>query len=64
MTGERREIRKLQKEHPVGSARPSMALEIGDGDGDGDRQPADGGERGSGLGVRRKMGRLRELYRK
>ena len=64
LTGERREIRKLQKEHPVGSARPSMALEIGDGDGDGDRQPADGGERGSGLGVRRKMGRLRELYRK
>lgn len=59
-TGERREIRKLQKEHPAGSARPSMSLEISDGDG----PSADGGERGSGLGVRRKMGRLRELYRK
>lgn len=62
LTGERREIRKLQKDHPAGSARPSLALEIGDGDGG--SPPADGGERGSGLGVRRKMGRLRELYRK
>lgn len=60
LTGERREIRKLQKEHPAGSARPSLALEIGDGDGG--NPPTDGGERGSGLGVRRKMGRLRELY--
>ncbi|KAI3396316.1 hypothetical protein diail_12281 [Diaporthe ilicicola] len=59
-TGERREIRKLQKEHPAGSARPSMSLEISDGDG----PPAEGGDKGSGLGVRRKMGRLRELYRK
>ncbi|KAL1848157.1 hypothetical protein Daus18300_013690 [Diaporthe australafricana] len=58
-TGERREIRKLQKEHPAGSARPSMSVEISDGDG----PPADG-DKGSGLGVRRKMGRLRELYRK
>lgn len=62
LTGERREIRKLQKDHPAGSARPSLALEIGDGDGD--SPPTDGGERGSGLGVRRKMGRLRDLYRK
>lgn len=64
LTGERREVRKLQKEHPAGSARPSMALEIGDGDGHGASPPTEGGERGSGLGVRRKMGRLRELYRK
>ncbi|KAG8167732.1 hypothetical protein KVR01_003421 [Diaporthe batatas] len=64
LTGERREVRKLQKEHPAGSARPSMALEIGDGDARGASPPAEGGERGSGLGVRRKMGRLRELYRK
>lgn len=64
LTGERREVRKLQKEHPAGSARPSMALEIGDGDGHGASTPTEGGERGSGLGVRRKMGRLRELYRK
>lgn len=62
MTGERREIRKLQKDHPAGSARPSLALEIGDGDSG--SPPTDGGERGSGLGVRRKMGRLRDLYRK
>ncbi|KAG6367529.1 hypothetical protein INS49_001720 [Diaporthe citri] len=62
LTGERREIRKLQKDHPAGSARPSLALEIGDGDGG--SPPTDGGERGSGLGVRRKMGRLRGLYRK
>lgn len=62
LTGERREIRKLQKDHPAGSARPSLALEIGDGDGG--SPPADGAERGSGLGVRRKMGRLRDLYRK
>lgn len=59
LTGERR---KLQKDHPAGSARPSLALEIGDGD-DGSPQ-TDSGERGSGLGVRRKMGRLRDLYRK
>ncbi|POS70072.1 hypothetical protein DHEL01_v211533 [Diaporthe helianthi] len=64
LTGERREVRKLQKEHPAGSARPNMALEIGDGDGHGASPPTEGGERGSGLGVRRKMGRLRELYRK
>lgn len=64
LTGERREVRKLQKEHPAGSARPNMSLEIGDGDGHTGSTPTDGGERGSGLGVRRKMGRLRELYRK
>lgn len=64
LTGERREVRKLQKEHPAGSARPNMALEIGDGDGHAASPPTEGGERGSGLGVRRKMGRLRELYRK
>lgn len=62
LTGERREIRKLQKDHPAGSARPSLALEIGDDDSG--SPPTDGGERGSGLGVRRKMGRLRDLYRK
>lgn len=62
LTGERREIRKLQKDHPAGSARPSLALEIGDGDSG--SPPTDGGERGSGLGVRRKMGRLRDFYRK
>ncbi|KAK7740813.1 hypothetical protein SLS53_005282 [Cytospora paraplurivora] len=51
--GEKRETRKLQKEHPTGSSRPSMSLEI------------EGRDRGSsGLGVRKKMGRLRELYRK
>lgn len=61
LTGERR-IRKLQKDHPAGSARPGLAMEIGDGNGG--SPPADSGERGSGLGVRRKMGRLRELYRK
>lgn len=59
LSGERR---KLQKDHPAGSARPSLALEIGDGDSS--SPPMDGGERGSGLGVRRKMGRLRDLYRK
>jgi hypothetical protein len=67
-TGERREVRKLQKEHPAGSARPNMSLEIGDGDGDGDGHTGstaiEGGERGSGFGVRRRMVRLRELYRK
>lgn len=62
LTGERREIRKLQKDHPAGSARPGLAMEIGDGNSGG--PPTDGGERGSGLGVRRKMGRLRGLYRK
>lgn len=64
LTGERREVRKLQKEHPAGSARPNMALEIGDGDGHAASPPTEGGERGSGLSVRRKIGRLRELYRK
>lgn len=52
VTGERREVRKLQKEHPTGSARPNMSMAIEEGD------------KGSGLGVRRKMGKLRELYRK
>lgn len=64
LTGERREARKLQKEHPAGSARPNMSLAIGDGDGHGPSPPIEGGDRGSGLGVRRRMGRLRELYRK
>lgn len=62
LTGVRREVRKLQKDHPAGSARPGLAMEIGDGNSG--SAPTDGGERGSGLGVRRKMGRLRELYRK
>ncbi|ROW10163.1 hypothetical protein VMCG_01858 [Cytospora schulzeri] len=52
VTGERRESRKLQKEHPTGSARPNTAMAIEEKD------------KGSGLGVRRKMGKLRELYRK
>lgn len=67
-TGERREIRKLQKYHPVGSARPGFTVEIGN-DGEGstggvgtavDRE----GAKGSVLGVRRKMERLRGLYRR
>lgn len=67
-TGERREIRKLQKEHPVGSARPSFTVEISN---DEDPSGSDGagaaerdGVKGSVLGVRRKMGRLRGLYRR
>lgn len=52
VTGERRETKKLQKEHPTGSARPNMSMNLEEGD------------KGSGLGVRRKMGKLRELYRK
>lgn len=61
--GGRREVRKLQKEHPTGSSRPSMSLEIeGGGGGDG-RGPSSSGM-GLGVGVRKKMGRLRELYRK
>lgn len=76
-TGERREIRKLQKDHPMGSARPSCTFEIGDGDetstggaagaaagaaagGAAERE----GVRGSVLGVRRKMERLKGLYRR
>lgn len=62
-TGERREIRKLQKEHPVGSARPSFSLEIGEGDGE--ENSASGLRRSSSmLGVKRRMERLRGLYRK
>lgn len=52
VTGERRETKKLQKEHPTGSARPNMSMNLEEG------------EKGSGLGVRRKMGKLRDLYRK
>lgn len=71
-TGERREIRKLQKEHPVGSARPSFSLEIGDGEGGGEGGYAFRGEShhnnkagsSSVLGVKRRMERLRGLYRK
>lgn len=94
-TGERREPRKLQKDHPVGSARPATAVAIGDGhhdvddDGSGsgggggsggcsssssppavsgggpaDSVPRMGEARGSVLGVRRKMERLRGLYRR
>lgn len=69
-TGERREIRKLQKDHPVGSARPGFTVEIGDRDemaasagGPGGAAERDGA-RGSVLGVRRKMERLRGLYRR
>lgn len=67
-TGERRETRKLQKDHPVGSARPCSTLEIGDGGG-----VSPGGEgtvaerenaKGSVLGVRRKMEKLRGFYRR
>lgn len=62
-TGERREIRKLQKEHPVGSARPSFSLEIGEGD---ENENENSGLRRSSsvLGVKRRMERLRGLYRK
>lgn len=70
-TGERREIRKLQKDHPVGSARPSATLEIGDDSGvstGGADTSAEGNNnaKGSGsvLGVRRKMEKLRGLYRR
>lgn len=69
-TGERREIRKLQKDHPVGSARPSFTVEIGDdtgvstgGAGTGGAAERDGAK-GSVLGVRRKMERLRGFYRR
>lgn len=73
-TGERRETRKLQKDHPVGSARPGCGVEIGDGDDDDDEGGSNWlagpvGERegsrqgGSMLGVRRKMERLKGLYR-
>lgn len=57
-TGERREIRKLQKD-PNGSARPGCSLEISDSDG----TDGSGGEKEKGS-VRRKMERLRGLYRK
>lgn len=67
-TGERREPRKLQKEHPVGSARPSFTVEISNGDGTPTGGAGNGAERdgvrGSVLGVRRKMERLRGLYRR
>lgn len=85
-TGERREPRKLQKDHPAGSARPATAVAIGDGHDDDDAAcsssspsaaagggggggaggsvPRMGEARGSVLGVRRKMERLRGLYRK
>lgn len=67
-TGERRETRKLQKDHPVGSARPTFTVEISNGgdaptDGAGNVVERDGA-RGSVLGVRRKMERLRGLYRR
>lgn len=69
-TGERREIRKLQKDHPVGSARPSATVEIGDGSGvsTGGADTAAAAEgnsaKGSVLGMRRKMEKLRGLYRR
>lgn len=70
-TGERRETRKLQKDHPVGSARPGFTVEIGDGDDDGGAAFSSAaaaaerdGARGSVLGVRRKMERLKGLYRR
>lgn len=68
-TGERREIRKLQKDHPVGSARPSATVEIGDDSGfstgGADTAAAEGNSaKGSVLGVRRKMEKLRGLYRR
>ncbi|KAJ4386451.1 hypothetical protein N0V93_009347 [Gnomoniopsis smithogilvyi] len=67
-TGERREIRKLQKDHPVGSARPSSTVEIGDdsvvsNDGAGTAAERDSAK-GSVLGVRRKMEKLRGFYRR
>lgn len=73
--GERRESRKLQKEHPVGSARPSCTVEIPEEDSGGGGEEVGGerdgigigmgsGVRGSVLGVRRRMEKLRGLYRR
>lgn len=63
-TGERRETRKLQKDHPVGSARPSFTVEISNGDDDDGGGARNAAARGSVLGMRRKMERLRGLYRR
>lgn len=65
-TGERREIRKLQKEHPAGSARPNCSVEINGDDDDDDQRSGEGGIRRSSSvrGVKRRMERLRGLYRK
>lgn len=67
-TGERREIRKLQKDHPVGSARPSSTVEIGDDSavstGAAGTAAERDGAKGSVLGVRRKMEKLRGFYRR
>ncbi|KAF3765069.1 hypothetical protein M406DRAFT_106993 [Cryphonectria parasitica EP155] len=73
-TGERREVRKLQKDHPVGSARPAFTIAIGSsGDGGADEVVGAGagagagdkdGLKGSVLGMRRKMERLKGLYRR
>lgn len=66
--GERREVRKLQKDHPVGSARPSFTVAIGNDDGTSSGAPEVTTERdeakGSVLGVRRRMERLKGLYRR
>ncbi|CAN8100316.1 unnamed protein product [Discula destructiva] len=75
-TGERRESRKLQKDHPAGSARPGFTVEIPADDDNEEGVPSsgeaaatppparDGGARGSVLGVRRRMEKLRGLYRR
>jgi hypothetical protein len=54
-TGERPPPRKLIKE-PNGSARPSSSVELSDGD--------RGGSAGEKGGFRRKLARLRQLYRR
>lgn len=65
----------MQKEHPVGSARPSCTVEIPEEDGGGGGEEGGGerdgigigigsGVKGSVLGVRRRMEKLRGLYRR